>query len=76
MNIVISNNAGTIRDIIDPATSILDLCEKYGLNVAAGGIMVNGSTLNPAQMAASPADLGLSGTIFLSQFRKLDNAAA
>ena len=74
MNIVVSNNAGTTRDIIDPNTSIMDLCDKYGLNAAAGGIMVNGSTLSPAQMGMSPAELGLSGTVLLSQFRKLDNA--
>lgn len=74
MNIIISNNAGTSRDVCDPNTPIIDLCEAYGLNVAAGGIMVNGNTLSASQMELSPAELGLKDRIMLSQFKKLDNA--
>lgn len=74
LNLVISNNAGTTRDIIDPALSILEICEKYGLDVSRGGIMVNGATLSPAQMGTSVSDLGITGTVFVSQYAKLDNA--
>lgn len=76
INLVVSNNAGTTRDVVDPNKSILDLCSEYGLNVAAGGILVNGTTMSATQMSQSPAELGISGTLLLSQFKKLDNAAA
>lgn len=74
LNLVISNNAGTTRDIVADTTPIIDICEQYGLSVARGGIMVNGATLSAAQMTQTPKDLGITGTLFLSQYAKLDNA--
>lgn len=76
LNLIVSNNAGTTRDVVDPNTPIMELCDRYGLNVAAGGVMVNGTTMSAAQMGQSPAALGITGTLMLSQFKKLDNANA
>lgn len=60
--------------VIDATTTLMEAAEQAGLNVAAGGITLNGSMVSAADFNKTFADYGITEKCYLLQVVKADNA--
>jgi len=60
--------------VLDPSTTLLEAAEQAGLNVAAGGITLNGSMVGSADFNKTFSDYGVTDKCYLLQVVKADNA--
>lgn len=60
--------------VIDATTTLMDAAEQAGLNVAAGGITLNGTIVSASDFNKTFADYGITEKCYLLQVVKADNA--
>jgi len=74
INLTIGNSSKTERTIVDPNSTVIQLCEEHQIDWSRAQVMVNGVTLTPGQIEMSLAELGCKEVASIFVLDKLTNA--
>ena len=74
IKIVVGTGLQRTEMVVSSDTTIMQACEEAGLNIGAGGITFNGSTVRPDEFNKTFADFNIVDKCFLMQVVKADNA--
>ena len=75
IKVIVGNNAGRDRVIIDENTTLKACQEENGIDYTRGSTHLDGSTLRPGDLEKTFADFGIKETCSLLNIVKMDNAA-
>jgi len=74
IKVISGTSLNKVELVIDANTTIMEAAEKANLNVAAGGITLNGSVVGGGDFNKTFADYGVTDKCYLLQVVKADNA--
>ena len=74
IKIVVGTSLNKTEMVVSSDTTLMQACEEAGLNIGAGGITFNGSTVRPDEFGKTFADFNIVDKCFLMQVVKADNA--
>ena len=74
IKVIVGTSLNKQEIVVSSDTTLMQACEEAGLNIGAGGITFNGSTVRPDEFGKTFADFNIVDKCFLMQVVKADNA--
>ena len=74
IKVIVGTSLNKTEMVVSSDTTLMQACEEAGLNIGAGGITFNGSTVRPDEFNKTFADFNIIDKCFLMQVVKADNA--
>ena len=74
IKVIVGTSLNKTEMVVSSDTTLMKACEEAGLNIGAGGITFNGSTVRPDEFNKTFADFNIVDKCFLMQVVKADNA--
>ena len=74
IKVIVGTSLNKQEIVVSSDTTLMQTCEEAGLNIGAGGITFNGSTVRPDEFNKTFADFNIVDKCFLMQVVKADNA--
>ena len=74
IKVIVGTSLNKQEIVVSSDTTLMQACEEAGLNIGAGGITFNGSTVRPDEFNKTFADFNIVDKCFLMQVVKADNA--
>lgn len=74
IKVIVGTSLNKTEMVVSSDTTLMQACEEAGLNIGAGGITFNGSTVRPDEFNKTFADFNIVDKCFLMQVVKADNA--
>ena len=74
IKVIVGTSLNKTEMVVSSDTTLMQACEEAGLNIGAGGITFNGSTVRPDEFGKTFADFNIVDKCFLMQVVKADNA--